>query len=170
MRTRKSVVLAVAIAVAFGFLLTEVSLATDREKKITVTSRQQSIDYANRILIFQGEVKASWENYTIEADKAEIYLTPDETLEKIIATGKVKITQDAGIQGTCQMIIYLPQKNLLTLEGNVKYQDDIGNSIEAQKVTVWTLEERLEAEGDPVKAIYILREEEESLAPGGESK
>ncbi|MBE0477936.1 hypothetical protein IBX65_02295 [Candidatus Aerophobetes bacterium] len=170
MMMRKLAVLAVAIALALGFLLAEVSPATDGQQKITVTSKQQSIDYANRILVFQEEVKANWENYTVEADKAEIYLAPDDTLKKIIATGNVRITEDAGIQGSCQIITYLPQENLLILEGNVKYQDDIGNSIEAQKVTIWTLEERLEAEGDPVKAIYILREEEEDAAPGGESK
>jgi len=168
MRIKKHIVLALLFAAAISLLAGKTSFP-EEQKKLTVISKKQSIDYANRILIYEGEVNAAWANYTIEADKVEIYLTPQETLEKIVATSGVKITQDTKIQATCEKITYLPQKEILTLEGNVKYQDEIGNTLQAQKITVWIEEKKLLAEGSPVKATYILKEEE-SAAPGGESK
>lgn len=157
---RRLLVLTTVIIMLCGVFSAKISFAVVEEDKITVISRQQSIDYAKRILIFEGEVRASWEKYLVEADKAEVYLTAGENLEKIIATGNVKITDDTGVQGTCQIVTYMAQENLLILEGSVTYQDGLGNNIEAQKVTIWTREEILKAEGDPVKAVYMFKTEE----------
>lgn len=168
---RRYAALAIVTAAMIGLVGVRVSLA--KGEKLTVTSKKQSIDYANRILTYQGEVEANWENYTIKADKVEVYLTSRETLEKIIASGRVKITQQAGIQATCQEATYLPLQEVLTLEGEVEYQDESGNNLQAQKVTVWIQDKKLQAEGNPVKATYILKEEkkeEESGASGGKSK
>jgi len=140
------------------------------EEKMTVSSKQQSIDYANRILTYQGEVKVTWTNYTLEADQVQVYLTPENTLEKIIATGQVKIKQDKGIEGSCQKITYTAQDGVLLLEENVNYKDEMGNTLSAQKVTIWTLEKKIEAQGNPVIATYILKEEVLSGTTGGESK
>ena len=93
----------------------------------------------------------------------------EETLEKIVAIGDVKIDQDMGMQGFCQKATYLNQEEILILEEDVEYRDEMGNTLQAQKVTIWTREERLEAEGNPVKSTYILKEEE-SGTTGGESQ
>jgi lipopolysaccharide transport protein LptA len=142
----------------------------EAEEKMTVSSQEQSIDYANRILTYRGEVKVTWTDYTLEADEVQVYLTPENTLEKIIATGGVKIRQDKGIRGSCERITYTAQDGVLLLEGNVNYQDEIGNTLSAQKVTIWTRERKVEARGNPVIATYILKEEVISGTPGGESK
>lgn len=166
---KKHVALVIVTALTIGMVAGTTGYAREEGGQLTVTSQKQNIDYANRLLTYQGEVRATWENYVIEADKVEVYLTSQETLEKIVATGGVKMTRDTEIQGTCQKASYLPQKEVLTLEGNVKYQDEMGNTLEAQMVTVWTEEKRLQAEGNPVKATYILKEGE-SGTTSGESK
>ena len=142
----------------------------EAEEKMTVSSQEQSIDYANRILTYRGEVKVTWTNYSLEADEVQVYLTPENTLEKIIATGEVKIRQDKGMEGSCERITYTAQDGVLLLEGNVNYRDEIGNTLSAQKVTIWTRERKVEARGNPVIATYILKEGVISGTPGGESK
>ena len=102
-------------------------------------------------------------------DEVEVFLTQKETLEKIVATDRVKINQGEKINGSCQKVTYFAQEDILVLEGEVEYQDNIGNTLQAQKVTIWAKEKKLQAEGKPVKAIYILKGEE-SVTTGGESK
>ena len=159
----------VACGLMFIATLATGSFAAETQRKLTVTSDRQSIDYANRTLLYQGNVKITWENYIIEADEVQVYITPEETLEKIIAIGDVKINQDTGMQGFCQKATYLNQEEILILEEEVEYRDEMGNTLQAQKATIWTREERLQAEGNPVKATYILKEEE-SGTTGGESQ
>lgn len=145
----------VTVVILLGFLvMSGFSIAQER---ITVSSNQQSIDYANRILTYQGEVKAVWKEYTLEASEMKVYLTPQNTLDKIIATGNVKIKQGAKFQGSCERVTYTLKDGILILEGDVNYQDELGNTLLAQKITIWTLEKKLEAEGNPVKATYILK-------------
>ena len=163
---RKLLLLATIFIVA---IMTTDGFAAQGREKITVTSNQQSIDYAKGTLIYEGNVRINWKDYIIEANKVEVYLTPDKTLEKIIATGEVKMNQDTKVQVSCRKATYLARDRILILEEEVEYQDEIGNTLQAQKVTIWTLEEKLQAEGNPVKANYIL-EEEEIGPPGGESK
>ena len=86
-----------------------------------------------------------------------------------MATDRVKINQGEKINGSCQKVTYFAHEDILVLEGEVEYQDNIGNNLQAQKVTIWAKEKKLQAEGKPVKAIYILKEEE-SVTTGGESK
>lgn len=156
-------VFAVVVAVPMG------KVALGEQQKITVTSDQQSIDYAKRIIVYQGNVRITWKDYRIEADEVEVFLTQKETLEKIVATDRVKINQGEKINGSCQKVTYFAHEDILVLEGEVEYQDNIGNNLQAQKVTIWAKEKKLQAEGKPVKAIYILKEEE-SVTTGGESK
>ena len=158
-----------AFVMILGIMVGVSGFAAENQEVITVSSNKQSIDYATRILLYQGNVVITWKNYLVEADEVQVYITIEETLEKIIATGNVKINQDAKMQASCQKVTYLPQDEVAIMEGEVRYQDDIGQTLEANKVTIWTLEERLQAEGNPVKSTYILKEEQIG-ASGGESK
>lgn len=156
------------VAVIFTMALVTSGLSMAQEK-ITVSSNQQSIDYANRILTYQGDVKAVWKDYTLQASEMYIYLTPQNTLDKLIATGNVKVKQGTKFQGSCERITYTLKDGILILEGNVNYKDDLGNSLVAQKITIWTLEKKLKAEGTPVEATYILKGGIIGT-PGGKSK
>lgn len=140
------------------------------EEKMTVISQQQSIDYINRVLTYQGEVKVTWKDYILTADRVEIYLTEENTLKKIIAEGKVTIKQDKTIEGSCQKVTYTAPDGLILLEGNVNYKDTLGNSLSADRVMVWTIERKIEAQGSPVSATYIISQGATSGTAGGESK
>lgn len=148
------------VIVLLGVFFSSQGICANEERKITVSSDRQSIDYSKKILTYQGNVKISWDNYFVEAEKVDVYLAPDNTLDRIVATGGVKISQDKKAQGSCQKLSYSARENTVILEGQVSYLDEMGNTFLAQKITIWIEEKKLEAEGNPVEATYILKEEE----------
>ncbi len=135
-----------------------------------VTSSRQEIDYKNRVFIYKGNVKAQWGEISLEAEILEAYITTENVLQRIIGKEKVKLVQE-GREATCQLFTYTFQDDKTVLEGDVHYTDQLGNTLTADKVTIWEKGERLEAEGSPVRATYILEEEKENVSPSGkESK
>lgn len=144
------------------------------QKELVVSSSQQRIDYANRILLYKGEVKATWEDLLLLSDEMEVYLTKESDLKEIIAKGNVSITQgNKKRQATGQTATYTGEDNKLIIQGNAHYHDELGNDLLAEKITIWIGIEKLEAEGAPVQATYVLgslREEEEVGSQGGKSQ
>ncbi|MFQ6067511.1 MAG: LptA/OstA family protein [bacterium] len=144
------------------------------QKELVVSSSQQRIDYANRILFYKGKVKATWEDLLLLSDEMEVYLTKENDLKEIIAKGNVSITQgDKKRQATGQMATYTGEDDKITIEGNAHYHDELGNDLLAEKISIWLGTEKLEAEGTPVQATYVLgslRKEEEVGSPGGKSQ
>ncbi|MEA1964314.1 MAG: LptA/OstA family protein [Candidatus Aerophobetes bacterium] len=146
------------------------SKAETTQKKLVVTSLHQRIDYGKQILIYEGEVKATWENVILEADRVEVYLTEERELKKVIATGKVWVKQlSEKREATCESVTYTAEDDKLFLEEKVHYQDDLGNELSAVKVAIWLDREKMEAEGLPVKAVYSLEEGERIGTEGGET-
>lgn len=132
------------------------------QKMLVVSSSEQKIDYGNQVFIYKGEVKATWENIVLEADEMEVYLTEENVLKEIVARGNVKVLQkEKGRQVSGASAVYSAEDSRLVIEGQVYYQDALGNELRADKMTIWIKTERLEAEGTPVKAIYVLEELEE---------
>jgi len=140
------------------------------KSQFIVTSSRQKIDYKNRVFIYTGNVKAQWGEISLEAETLEAYITTENVLQRIIGKEKVKLVQE-GREATCQLFTYTFQDDKTVLEGDVHYTDQLGNTLTADKVTIWEKGERLEAEGSPVRATYILEEEKENVGPSGkESK
>lgn len=156
MRRRKiSFFTGIGLVLILSIIFTGTVLAA--EKTLIVTSSQQRIDYANRTLFYKGEVKAIWEDITLEADEMEVYLTEENTLKEIIARGNVKVLQKKKkreVRGA--MATYNAEEDKLIVEGQVHYQDELGNNLQAEKMILWIGTEKLEAEGAPVKATYVL--------------
>lgn len=141
------------------------------QKELVVSSSQQRIDYANGILFYKGEVKAIWEDLLLLSDEMQVYLTKDNNLKEIIAKGNVSITQgNKKRQVTGQMATYVGEDNKLIVQGNAHYRDEFGNDLLAEKITIWLAIEKLEAEGTPVQATYVLGSlgEEEEVGSAGE--
>ena len=154
----------VSVGIGLVFVLATVLTGTlaANENTLVVTSSEQRIDYANRVFVYKGQVSASWENITLEADEMDVHLTEDNTLKEIVAKGNVKVIQkDKNRRVTGESAIYVTEEDKLIMEGQVHYQDELGNDIQAHKMTIWITTERIEAEGTPVKATYVLRELEE---------
>lgn len=141
------------------------------QQKLTITASQQSIDYTKNLLVYRGDVEATWEDLKLRAEQVEVYLTKENTLNKIVAREQVKITRATNnIQVSCRIATYTYEDEILTLEGDVQYTDEMGINLLAEQMVIWTKEEKLEAKGSPVEATYILDKEETSGSASGESK
>jgi len=144
------------------------------QKELVVSSSQQRIDYANRILFYKGEVKATWEDLLLLSDEMQVYLTEENDLKEVVAKGNVSITQgNKKRQATGQTATYTGEDNKLIVQGDAHYHDEVGNDLLAEKITIWIGIEKLEAEGTPVQATYALgslREEEEVGSQGEKSQ
>jgi len=158
--------------VIIGVILTigGISKTAIAQKKLVVTSLHQRIDYGKQILIYEGEVEATWEDLILKADRVEVYLTKERELKKVIATGKAEVEQlSEKREATCESITYTAEDDKLLLEEEVHYHDDLGNELLAEKVVVWLSEEKMEAEGSPVKLTYSLKKEEEIGTESGKT-
>jgi len=158
----------VGLVLILSIILAGTVLAAD--KTLLVTSSQQRIDYGNRVLFYKGEVKAVWKDIVLEADEMEVYLTEKNTLKEIIAKGNVKVLQkEKKRQISGAMATYDAKEDRLIMEGQAHYQDELGNDLQAEKIILWIGTEKLEAEGTPVKATYVLEELKKEKAGGSAS-
>jgi lipopolysaccharide transport protein LptA len=115
------------------------------QKELVVSSSQQRIDYANRILLYKGEVKATWEDLLLLSEEMQVYLTEENDLKEVVAKGNVSITQgNKKRQATGQMATYTGEDNKLIIQGNAHYHDEVGNDLLAEKITIWIGIEKLE--------------------------
>lgn len=144
-------------------LLFSVSLAgaiSAAQETIEITSSSIRIDYDSGAVYCEGDAKAVWGGVIMEADEMQIFLTEENTVEKIEARGNVKVIQEEEKrQAGGEMAIYTAEDDKFVLENKAYYYDESGNSLLAEKIIIWIEAERLEAEGIegvPVKAAYIL--------------
>ncbi len=143
--------------------------AEQPKEELAVISQHQWVDYANRIFIYRGEVRLDWKDLIMEADEISAYLTEENTLMKIVARGKVRITEKAGKRKAfCELATYTPEDDKMVLEGSAQYEDEFGNTLLADEIILWRGEEKMEATGSPVRATYFL-EEVKVDSPSGKS-
>lgn len=160
---KKSIIIFLMVIIFLGS--SGLAQVASGKSQFIVTSSRQEIDYKNRIFTYSGNVKAQWGEISLEAETLEVYITTENVLQRIVGKGKVKLVQQ-GRKATCQLFTYTFQEDKTVLEGNVNYTDQLGNTLIADKVTIWEKGEKLEAEGSPVKATYIL-EEGKNVSPSG---
>jgi len=158
-RKRMNFFVGVGLVLILSVILTGASLAA--QKMLEVSSSEQKIDFENQVFIYKGEVKATWEDIVLEADEMEVYLTEENTLREIVARGNVKVIQEEENRQINGESAIITADDRLIMEGQVHYQDELGNTIQAHKMTIWMETGKIEAEGTPVKAIYVLEELEE---------
>ncbi len=141
------------------FSVSLVGATSAAQKTLVITSSHYRMDYGTRVIYYEGEVKAVWEDIIMEADEMQIFLTEENTLEKIVARGNVKIIQvKEKREASSEMATYIAEDDKFVLEDKAHYYDEAGNSLLAEKIIIWIEAERLEAEGAPIKATYILGE------------
>jgi lipopolysaccharide transport protein LptA len=135
------------------------ALGQEPEEQLTVTSQHQKVDYVNRIFVYSGEVLLEWKDVVIEGDEVSVYITEENTLIKLVAKGKVRITEkETKTKTSGEMATYTAEDDKIVLEGNAQYEDDFGNTILADRIVLWREERRMEATGSPVRATYFLEE------------
>lgn len=129
------------------------------KEELVVISQHQRVDYANRIFVYQGEVKLDWKDLIVEADEISAYLTEENTLMRIVARRKVRIIEKAAkTKAFCDLATYTLEDDKMVLEGNAQYEDEFGNTLLADEIILWRGEKKMEATGSPVRATYFLEE------------
>ena len=133
--------------------------AKEPQEQMVVTSRHQKVDYVNRIFVYSGEVKLDWKEVVVEAEEISVYITEENTLIKLVAKGRVTITEkETKTKTSGELATYSAEDDKMVMEGNAQYEDEFGNTILADKIVLWREEKRMEATGSPVIATYFLEE------------
>jgi lipopolysaccharide export system protein LptA len=126
---------------------------------IVTRSNQIEIDNQRKVVIFTGNVEAEREDFTITCNKMVLYYldlpsvpaantaqNPSMKIEKIVATGQVKVSRSEGGVATAEEAIYYQEDEKVILSGSpvIKQGDDF---VEGSKVTLFLKENRSVVEG-----------------------
>lgn len=103
------------------FFLTPLSPAMAEEEKLTadepinITSNQLEVDKKAGTAIFTGNVVVKQKGGVMLSDLLNVYYDEQRKMEKIIATGNVRITQEGRV-GTCQRATFFPDEKKIVME------------------------------------------------------
>ena len=172
----------VFIILAFLSFVGPLSSSAESEKKtpeakndsqIVIKADSLEIDDQNQIVTFTGNVDAREKEFVINCQKLVVYYkdlsakrvsAPGEfNIDRIIATGEVKITRPNGGLATAEEAQYYrnDEKLILTGKPKVKQGDDY---VQGSKITLFLKENRSVVEGSKdskVRAVYSPRNDKE---------
>ena len=146
---------------------------TNNDSQIVIKADSLEIDDQKQIVIFTGNVDARENEFVINCQKMVLYYkdqsaqpvseTGDVNIDRIIATGAVKITRPNGGLATAEKALYNRNDETLILTGEpkVKQGDDY---VQGSKITLYLKENRSVVEGskdDRVRAVYSPRNNKE---------
>jgi lipopolysaccharide export system protein LptA len=171
---------AISLMLFFGLFFpgigqTQVRLQGDAQKAdagaIVIKSQSLELDNQKRIVVFTGQVDAKREDMTINCEKMIVYYLDqsadkesgkiDVSIDKIVATGNVKISRPDGAFAMSEKAVYYEngQKVVLTGRPVVKQGNDF---VEGSRITLYLKEERSIVEGsekEKVRAVLHPRSE-----------
>lgn len=140
---------------------------------MVIKSDSLEVDNKRKIVIFTGNVICKRDDLVIESQKMLVYYRSQPTkqasekeqveVDKIIATGKVKITQTDGSMAMAEKAIYYQKDEKVVLTGKpvVKQGNDF---VEGSTITLFLKEERSiveSSEGRKVRAVIFPKEKKE---------
>jgi len=120
------------------------------DQPVNITSDRMVADNRNRTVSFLGNVVAKREDMIIFSDQLSTVYTEQNTVEKIIARGNVKINQ-TDRTATCQEATFfqLPQQKVVMTGKPKVWQGK--NIITGDKIIIFIKEDRVEVESDKQK-------------------
>lgn len=178
MKTFRPLFCAVVLLLGLPFLGKAVAETLQKDngqtapKPMVVRSKTLEVDDAQNIVTFTGEVNAEKDNFTIECQKMVVYYEKASSKEKkgdfatkvdrIVATGKVKINRAEGGTATAEKGEYFQDEDKLVLTGKpvVKQGNDF---VEGDRITLFLKDNRSIVEGSEnkkVKAIIFPKSKE----------
>lgn len=153
----------------------EVSVQEDAQKAdagaIVIKSQSLEVDNQKRIVVFSGQVDAKKDDMTINCEKMIVYYIDqsadkesgktDVRIDKIVATGKVKISRPDGALAMSEKAVYYENDEKVVLTGRpvVKQGNDF---VEGSRITLYLKEKRSIVEGSEkakVRAVLHPRSE-----------
>ncbi len=168
------VVLCVSVLLGAGF--TEAVMSKDKEsepKPIVIKSKTLEMDNTRKMVTFQGDVQAQRDDFTMACEEMRVYYEGDPQQEKsgdvgtkinkIVATGQVKVTRSEGGVATADKATYFEQEEKLVLTGSpvVRQGNDF---VEGDRITLFLKEDRSIVEGSKDKKVRAV------IFPGGKKR
>jgi lipopolysaccharide transport protein LptA len=93
---------------------------------IAIESGSFNLKMKEQTVVFKDEVTARSEDLTIECDKLHVYYSESEggdvEIERILATGSVKITRADGLSGTAEKAVYDLVAKKVTMTGQPEFK------------------------------------------------
>jgi len=132
---------------------------------LVIRSETLEIDNKNQMVIFTGSVDARKSSFTINCDKMHLYYhgdTSGETegaedvrVDRVVATGDVKITRVDGEEAMADKAVYFQKEDKVILTGNpmVKQGEDF---VEGSRITFFIGEKRSIVEGTGKKRVRAV--------------
>jgi lipopolysaccharide export system protein LptA len=135
-------------------------------QKILITARQLVTHTATRLAEFKGEVRVRQGATVIDADSLKIHYTggpqdkttastEGESIEKIIAEGRVKIQMDNRI-AFADHAVYTTADSVLVLTGKNSRLTSGNNSITGSKITFFRADGRVTVEGSEDRRVEAV--------------
>ena len=145
----------------------------DEQRPIIIKSKTLEINNQKKIVTFTGEVNVQRDDFVINCQQLDVYYNEqpsqaganasDNKIEKIVATGLVKITQARGGVATAGKAIYYQRDEKMVLTGNpVVRQGD--NLIEGDRIIIFLKENRSIVESFRNKKVKAV------IFPAGKSR
>lgn len=126
------------------------------ERVTEITSDKLLFDYAARFAVFTGNVVVTDPDMQLTADEMTVHLTAGDQIEKIEAEGSVVIKME-GMHSKSGKAVYTLENGKLVLTGRPRVSRE-GSVLQAEKITYWRIENRLEAE--PRARVLMFQEED----------
>jgi lipopolysaccharide export system protein LptA len=132
---------------------------------MVIKSQSLEVDNMRKIVVFTGQVDARRDDLIINCQKMLVYYNRQPTsrgsgnadvkIDKIVATGKVKISRPDGGLAMAEKAIYYENDEKVVLTGKpvVKQGNDF---VEGSKITLYLREERSVVEGSEDKKVRAV--------------
>jgi lipopolysaccharide export system protein LptA len=160
--TRIAVLLALLVPALFGLQPTSQAETADpsrplpaEDKKIHISARRLISNTAENTAEFIGDVRARQGETLILADSIKLFLKDDSTakegapaqsLEKLVASGNVKINLDNRL-AVARQAVYITAQRVLILSGPGATVSSGDNTISGETITFYREEGRFTVEG-----------------------
>ncbi len=136
-------------------------IATDSNEPVRISADTLTVHDNDRQAEFTGSVKASQGNNVIRSDKLKIYYKSgfggeekkpagEETIEKLVASGNVRIRFDENI-AVSEDAVYVTETRVLVLTGENSKITKGNDSISGSKITLYRDDGRITIEGGEKK-------------------
>jgi len=137
------------IVVFFSFFLSGESLAEEVAASgsgpIRITSDLLIANKKEGLVTFKGSVVARHKDGNIISDSLKVYYDGKDAVEKIVASGNVKINQQDRV-GVCETAIFYPDDKKIVMSGDPRVWKD-GDVVTGQVITIFAGSDRMDVEG-----------------------
>lgn len=135
---------------------------------VKITSDRMVYDDAQGTVSFEGNVHATHSSLSLWASKVTAYFAkkgeggnPAENVDRILATGGVRMRYQDRVTGNCDQLLYTVKNGILRMQGNPILEDG-PNRIQGQEIRFYLKDNRSEVvggKGKRVEATFITPED-----------